>query len=764
MKRAGEYSTSFTIPNITASVALDTITEDRTVTFPDLAMVDTSVIIYVFNSNSSAFVWNVIGNVRESETGDVIESISRGLHVFIWTGSYWARQKTGGGSTPATDTNTVIYPITMVNRAIGIDPDGLPVDTCFVAVHNDSLFNVCYFYTGVRDSTFVSMIGGSVTAANGLRMDGDTVKLANEIAGTTLTENVELEGHTNLVNIRLLAQELTFDPKVKTLFQANTNDSAIVEMKQMYKTHLDSVGDMDATLGKSYAGATLGQITANRTIDLQSLALDKRGVSFRILNLNNSAFTWNVSQASSTIVDEDGSLVTEIADRITDFVWDGVKWVKKSGGGGGGDTANLVFDTLGAGISSMLARNDTLFTKAFKNAYALTWTTDTDSSMKGTVDTTLMATRAWVSGNFGAGGGSGWSLTGNSISGADSVLGTTSNHGVKLMANGSLAGTMTRDGKLLWGNSTIKRYSAEFNDTVAYWKPVFIDNLGTGTLPPFVASLTVRGENALSTSYGLYVVDNANVSNLRIANNGDMTGRFGSLSSTLFQLGNATATIRAGNLATTTGTLLSLTHSTASTHTSGNLSIVATTGNATMSSGPGTMTSFEVKPIWAQTGTAIGKLWGIKINPSITSTLGEPVWFEMTSNASNWPSFYTQQARVTTTDATPTTLFTYTTSGVVTVTNSMTYVIECDIIGNRTGGASGASGDVGVYKYRGIFKRINGVVTLMSETLVNTNEDQAGWNVTSSISGTSILIQVTGAASNNISWHLTKGEVHRAGE
>lgn len=159
LKQSGEYDTSFTIPAITASVVLDTISEDKTVTFADGTVYDKGVVVYLHNVNSSAFVWNVVGNVKESETGDAIETIARGLHIFYWTGQYWSRLKTGGGSTPATDTNTVIYPITMVNRAIGIDPDGLPTDTCFVAAHNDSLFNVCYYYTGVRDSTFIDMLG-----------------------------------------------------------------------------------------------------------------------------------------------------------------------------------------------------------------------------------------------------------------------------------------------------------------------------------------------------------------------------------------------------------------------------------------------------------------------------------------------------------------------------------------------------------------------------------------------------------------------------
>src|SRR5690606_30002427 len=117
----------------------------------------------------------------------------------------------------------------------------------------------------------------------------------------------------------------------------------------------------------------------------------------------------------------------------------------------------------------------------------------------------------------------------------------------------------------------------------------------------------------------------------------------------------------------------------ASTFTSGNATVVKITGNSNPSSGTGTLTSLEVAPIWNQTGTASGRLCGLKINPSYTSVLGEPRWTEYTSNASNWPSYYESQARITTTNNTVTTLFTFTTEGVVTNTNSMTYVIEADI-------------------------------------------------------------------------------------
>jgi hypothetical protein len=42
---------------------------------------------------------------------------------------------------------------------------------------------------------------------------------------------------------------------------------------------------------------------------------------------------------------------------------------------------------------------------------------------------------------------------------------------------------------------------------------------------------------------------------------------------------------------------------------------------------------------------------------------------------------------------------------------------------------------------------------LAAETTTTIGESQAGWNVTTAASGATILVQVTGAASNNVTWH-----------
>jgi hypothetical protein len=79
--------------------------------------------------------------------------------------------------------------------------------------------------------------------------------------------------------------------------------------------------------------------------------------------------------------------------------------------------------------------------------------------------------------------------------------------------------------------------------------------------------------------------------------------------------------------------------------------------------------------------------------------------------------------------------------------------LEVVVNARRTGGTAGANGDSAGYIGFATFKNIGGVVTQVGTFTLNAKEDQVGWNVTLAISGTNILVQVTGAVNNNISWH-----------
>lgn len=103
---------------------------------------------------------------------------------------------------------------------------------------------------------------------------------------------------------------------------------------------------------------------------------------------------------------------------------------------------------------------------------------------------------------------------------------------------------------------------------------------------------------------------------------------------------------------------------------------------------------------------------------------------------------------VNTTDATQTTLAT------IPITASRTYMIEARVAARRTGGSAGTADDGASYCRRGTYTTKSGTVTLMGsvQTIGTDAEDQAAWDVTLSISTTNVLVRVTGAANNNVTW------------
>lgn len=130
-------------------------------------------------------------------------------------------------------------------------------------------------------------------------------------------------------------------------------------------------------------------------------------------------------------------------------------------------------------------------------------------------------------------------------------------------------------------------------------------------------------------------------------------------------------------------------------------------------------------------------------------TVGDKVQ-QLTSTATNDdPQESMRQYRTTTTDATVTTLATIATS------TDTAQIIDCVIDARRTGGASGAAGDIATYKLYCSNKNVSGTVTEIAETEDFTAESQAAFDVDCSVSGTNYLVRVTGAASNNVTWHGT---------
>ena len=108
------------------------------------------------------------------------------------------------------------------------------------------------------------------------------------------------------------------------------------------------------------------------------------------------------------------------------------------------------------------------------------------------------------------------------------------------------------------------------------------------------------------------------------------------------------------------------------------------------------------------------------------------------------------RASVTTTDATTTTIYTFST-----VTNTV-YEFDIILIGIRTD----VSGNTNAYRF--LFKAENiggtivrsGMTDSGGDTAIWQAEDDASWNVQSAQSGTNVLIQVIGAAGQTINWSM----------
>jgi hypothetical protein len=103
-------------------------------------------------------------------------------------------------------------------------------------------------------------------------------------------------------------------------------------------------------------------------------------------------------------------------------------------------------------------------------------------------------------------------------------------------------------------------------------------------------------------------------------------------------------------------------------------------------------------------------------------------------------------ATVDTTTGTTATLAT------VATTTDTVMLLEVKITGLRTGGSAGTVGDSASYIRTARVKNIAGTVTIMSLQSDFTSEDQTAFNGTLTVSSTNILVRVTGATNNNITW------------
>ena len=119
------------------------------------------------------------------------------------------------------------------------------------------------------------------------------------------------------------------------------------------------------------------------------------------------------------------------------------------------------------------------------------------------------------------------------------------------------------------------------------------------------------------------------------------------------------------------------------------------------------------------------------------------------ANDDDGVNFRVRQEEAATTDATLTTLQT------IAIPTDTTVMIKSKVIGARTGGTSGATGDSAGYERTTIFKNIGGTVTIHKRQSDYTYEDQSSWRCRHEISGTNAIVEVRGAANNDVQWEVT---------
>jgi len=130
-------------------------------------------------------------------------------------------------------------------------------------------------------------------------------------------------------------------------------------------------------------------------------------------------------------------------------------------------------------------------------------------------------------------------------------------------------------------------------------------------------------------------------------------------------------------------------------------------------------------------------------------TLGSAVQKLASTATNDDPSEIVYQNRVATTDATVTTLHTFT------IPASTTYAIRATVVARRTGGVSGAAEDGAFYTLESVYKNVAGVATIIGAAVYTAKESVAGWDAVFDVTGATVRARVTGAATTSITWHVT---------
>jgi hypothetical protein len=110
----------------------------------------------------------------------------------------------------------------------------------------------------------------------------------------------------------------------------------------------------------------------------------------------------------------------------------------------------------------------------------------------------------------------------------------------------------------------------------------------------------------------------------------------------------------------------------------------------------------------------------------------------------------TIEAEVNTTDATVTTLYTFT------LPASTDIGIEVRVVARRTGGSGGTAEDGAYYILNALYKMVSGTTATIIGSVVQTvvGESQVAWDATLDTTGTTVRVRVTGATNNNVTWRM----------
>lgn len=180
------------------------------------------------------------------------------------------------------------------------------------------------------------------------------------------------------------------------------------------------------------------------------------------------------------------------------------------------------------------------------------------------------------------------------------------------------------------------------------------------------------------------------------------------------------------------------------TFTNATASTSSTTGAVVVTGGLGVGGA----AIAASIGAGVSSAPTAKIQ-ALQGTLGSEVYRYESTTAGSSVAEALVQNRVATTDATLTTLHTFT------VPSGTTYAIEIIVLARRTGGTAGAAEDGARYRIEAVYKNTAGVVSIIGGRTRLADESVAAYNCDVSTTGATVLVSVTGVLNTQITWHMT---------